>query len=509
MSLPSTKRAGYYTLSAFAVLLLVFFVTLDRVEPGGTRLIKVKGVDTVNYFGISHSLLFDHDFNLNNEFDHIAPDSRIWSATQKTGLPGSVWGPGYSILEIPFLATGTAIDALTGHPADGYSTHAIYFYCLGNIVFTGLGLLALYSLLYRVSESRGLPPDRATRYSLLVTFAIFFGTNVGYYAFPQVAHASTFLFVSLFLALWWKVRSNTDNRSWLLLGFIGGFLSICRWQDIIYLGGPGLYDLLQGTPWKTPRAWLRSRSLYVVAAAVCWIPQVIEFKVIYDKYLTLPQGGGFIVFPPAHILDVLLSSRNGWFLWTPLVVLGLIGLVYAGIRVGREYLPWVVVVTLEIVVIGALATWHGYDSFSSRYLLTNTPVVAVGLLVLLTTLNTPLRRALIAAGVLCCVFTMLFAVQYRLYLIPTNQTLTFSEVFTDKLRPIQVRRRKLAARRAQQLLDQGDAAGAVRVLEEAASTGDDRDVLALMRRAYRAEGNEAMAKVADTRSQEFLDSRLR
>jgi hypothetical protein len=505
-----SRRSGYLILAGFALLLLTSFIVLDAMAPGGRRLAKVKGIDTVNYFGISHSLLFDHDFNLTNEFTHVAPDSRIWSPVQKnTGLPGSVWGYGYSALELPFLATGTLLDAVAGHPADGYSAFAIYLYCLGNVVMTGLGLLALFALLCRVGTERGISEEKVTGYSLLVTFAVFFGTNVGYYAFPQVAHAATFLLASLFLAYWWKVRTSNKARAWLLLGLIGGFLSICRWQDIIFLGGPGLFDLLSGTPWKSPWPWLRSRLFYVAGAGICWIPQVIEWRAIYGKYLTMPQGAGFIVFPPAFIREVLFSSRNGWFLWTPLTLIGVLGLLYGALRFTREFIPWIVVIALEVTVIGSMPTWHGYDSFSSRYLLTNSPLVGLGLFTLVCSLSPLLRRGLVAAIAACCIFTMLFAVQYRLDLIPNNETLTSSELFTDKLRLLQVRRRKHAALTARLLLSRGQASDAVLVLEQATSLGDDRDVLGAMGSAYRAKGDDRLARAADLKVQEFRDSRWR
>ncbi len=505
-----SRRTGYRILIGFAVLLLTVFVVLDAAAPGGRRLAKIEGVDTVNYFGITHSLLFDHDFNLTNEFTHIAPMSRIWSAVQpNTGLPGSVWGYGYSALELPFLASGTLLDAVTGSPADGYSHFAIYAYCLGNIVMTGLGLIALFTFLLRVGTERGLPEERVTGYSLLVTFAVFFGTNVGYYAFPQLSHAATFLFASLFLAYWWKVRTSTKARPWLLLGLLGGFLSICRWQDIIFLGGPGLFDLLSGTPWKSPWPWLRSRLFYVAGAALCWIPQFIEWKVIYGKYLTMPQGGGFIVFPPAFIREVLVSSRNGWFLWTPLALIGVLGLLYGAVRFTREFVPWIVVLALEVIVIGSMPTWHGFDSFSSRYLLTNSPLVGLGLFTLICSSSPWVRRSLIGAFAACCIFTMLFAVQYRLNLIPNNETLTFSEIFTDKLRLPQVRRRKNAAATARWLLSRGQVFDAILLLEQAETLGDDRDVLSVMGIAYRAEGDQSLATVADVKAQEFRDSRWR
>ena len=503
-----SRRSGYRVLVGFSVLLLITFAVLDAIAPGGRRLAKVVGIDTVNYFGISHSLLFDHDFNLTNEFTRIAPLDRLWSGVQpNTGLPGSVWGYGYSALELPFLATGTLLDAVAGHPADGYSPGAIYVYSLGNVVMTGLGLIALFSLLVRVGTERGLPEERATGFSLLATFAVFFGTNVGYYAFPQIAHAATFLFASLFLAYWWKMRTSNKARAWLLLGFIGGFLSICRWQDIIFLGGPGLFDLLSGTPWKSPWPWLRSRLFYVAGAGICWIPQLIEWKAIYGRYFTMPQGAGFLVFPPAFIREVLFSSRNGWFMWTPLALIGVLGLLYGAFRFTREFVPWIVVLSLEVIVIGSMPTWHGFDSFSSRYLLTNSPLVGLGLFTLICSLNPLARRGLVVALAACCIFTTLFAVQYRLNLIPNNETLTFSELFTDKLRLPQVRRRKKAAYTARWLLSQGRALDAVILLEQAEALGDDRDVLSAMGSAYRAEGDQGLAMVADVKVKEFRDSR--
>src|SRR5579862_6659834 len=237
-----SRRTGYLVITGFLIVLLTGFAVLDAMAPGGRRLAKIRGVDTVNYFAISHSLLFDRDFNITNEFTRVPPDDRHWSQVQKTtGLPGSVWGVGYSIVEIPFLAVGTLLDTAVGNPPDGYSACAIYLYCLGNIFMTALGLAALFTLFCRAGESWGIDKDISTTYSLLTVFAIFFGTNVGYYAFSEVAHACTFLFSSLFLAYWWRVRSTTGSGGWLILGLIGGFLSISRWQDLIFVIGPGLF----------------------------------------------------------------------------------------------------------------------------------------------------------------------------------------------------------------------------------------------------------------------------
>ena len=225
MGLRMSPKLGVWIIGVFTVLLLGVFVTLDYMAPAGRRLAKVGGEDPVNYFGIAHSILFDHDFNLNNEYEHMPPSGRAWTQNQpSTGLPGSPWGLGYSFLSMPLLALGTGVDALTGHPADGYSQWAIYFYCVGSLIFTGCGMVALFLLLQSVAAYwRILPEEHQSIYALFITFTVFFGTSIGYYAFSEMAHAATFLFSSLFLLLWWRERESESAKGWLVLGFAGGF----------------------------------------------------------------------------------------------------------------------------------------------------------------------------------------------------------------------------------------------------------------------------------------------
>jgi hypothetical protein len=504
-----SKRVCQIILISFAVLMLAGFALLDAAAPAGRRAAKVGGLDPVNYFGIAHSLLFDHDFNLNNEFTRIKPDGDLWSKTQPvTGLPSSPWGIGYSVLAIPFLAAGVAVDAAAGNPADGYSHFAIYFYCLTNVVMTGLGLLFLFTFLRDVGTEWGIPERRASFTALLLAFATFFGTNTGYYAFSQLSHAAVFLFVSIFLSLWWRIRDFDSPARWFTLGLVGGFLSIIRWQDLLFLGGPVLYDLLEGAPLQRRGAWLRSRALFAAAVVVCWIPQIFEWKVIYGKYLTVPQGPAFLSFPPAYMAEVLFSSRNGFFLWTPLTLIGVAGLVYGLFRRGNVLAPWLVVMALELAAAGSMKTWHGFDSFSSRYMNSTCPLIALGLLAFAAAPGLLPRRILAVTTAACCLFTVLFALEFGLHLTPVSDRLTFRELVTDRFEFPRLRRQKQAAAQARTLLASGNASAAVDLLRGAAREGDAREVLGVLTQALRASGNGAEAEKSARQLQELLDSRL-
>jgi hypothetical protein len=91
-----------------------------------------------------------------------------------------------------------------------------------------------------------------------------------------------------------------------------------------------------------------------------------------------------------HFFDVLFSPQHGLFFWTPLALLGLSGLVWMTVRrAGR--LPdsrWVgglllMMFGLQIYVSGSVESWTVAGSFGQRRFVATTPLLAVGLAVLI------------------------------------------------------------------------------------------------------------------------------
>src|SRR5262249_17642843 len=157
---------------------------------------------------------------------------------------------------------------------------------------------------------------------------------VAYYAFSQMSHAATFFCSSLFLAWWWEIRERTTWRSWALLGLIGGLLSISRWQEMFFVFSPFVFDVTGKDMWRDFGAWLRSRSVYLGVVALCWIPQLMEWKAIYGKWLANPYGS-VLAIPPPWLGQVMFSSQNGWFFWTPLALAGVLGMIVGLVKFGR------------------------------------------------------------------------------------------------------------------------------------------------------------------------------
>jgi hypothetical protein len=404
---------------------------LQRAPVGGRNIVKITGVDAVYYFATAHSLLFDRDYDLTNEFQFLEPHqifrTQVRPASTKPENPFAI---GYPILSTPFLAAGTAVDAFAGRPADGYSQSALFFYFLANIAFVVLGMIFLSRLLQHVGLS--------SLQAIFIAFSLWCGTTLGYYTLSPMSHSATFMMASAFMLVWWRVKDSSIPGAWALLGFCGGFLSICRWQDIFYLGIPVLFELSRSrtlVPW---RRWF----MYGGAAAVCWVPQIAEWKVIYGRFFTIPQGPDFLHFPPHYMHLVLFSTNHGWFIWTPITALGVLGLFYGARKATAFYWPCILVIFLEVAVMGSMPTnWHNSESFGIRSLTSCVPLIGLGVATLMRDLGPRFKAVVVGLVAACAIYTTLFAVQYRLDLVPKIGTLTTSELLGDKLSLKQAYRR--------------------------------------------------------------------
>ena len=107
-------------------------------------------------------------------------------------------------------------------------------------------------------------------------------------------------------------------------------------------------------------------------------------------------------------------------------------------------------------------------------------------------------------------YTGIFAIQYRLDLVPTAVPLNFTEMITDKFRLFQVRERKAALAKARILLTNNkDPIAAIRILESTSSLGEDREVESVLAAAYRAAGQPDRAENVELRRRKFLGASCR
>jgi len=508
------EYARLFTVLGAALLLLL--AVLDVLAPGGRGFLVVTpaNVDSISYFAVSHSLLFDRDLNLTNQFRVLIPETtplnesslRWITRNPATGLPGSPYAIGYSLLAMPWLAAGTAVDGLSGGRGDGYGRWAERFFVTANVFYLTAALILLHRFLLSLGLRWSEKERPAARWAAVAAAALVPATALGYYAFTVMSHTVSFLGVCLFLLTWWTRRDSTEWRSWIWVGAAGGLMLLCRWQDILFLSAPVTYELMRRPFLKMAgeRNWWTSRIAACLAALVMLAPQMIEWKILYGSFVTIPQGPDFLTLPPPRILHVLFSSWNGLFFTTPATLAGAAGILLGLLRDRQALGPLAAAAALQVAVVGCLsAAWSGF-AFAMRMLISAMPVAAAGILFLF--LSYGRRTKVLTAAWICAgsVFTLLSAVQWRYEFVPRRGPLTFREAFSDKLRLTQAYRRQRAVQAVLRDAPKQDPAYTVQKLEEIQSRfGESRVLLRAIVAASERAGLDQNKLAAERRLQEI------
>ncbi len=330
--------------------------------------------DAVGYFAYEHSLVFDHDLNFSDEYaaakaagvtlylDNIDPRTA-------TGLPVNFQPVGSALMAMPFYLVAVAL-----HPS-GVPQWAAPFTTAIAAASLLYGLLAL-ALSYALA-----------RRSLVATLATLTATPLLYYLTAEPGYSHTFsVFASaLFAVVWWR-SPDRSPAGWFLLGLLGGFMGAVRIQD----GALAVIAVLD-----LPRARLRALAM-LPGLLLGFLPQLIAEKVIFGTWT--PGRGQFSILEwfPGHYLQVLFSSHNGLFAWTPIALVAVAGWFLLEDR--RLRAACLLGLAVEVVVAGTQGDWWGGQAFGMRRLLDLTPFFAVGLAAVARRLRPALAWA--AAGAL-------------------------------------------------------------------------------------------------------------
>jgi hypothetical protein len=346
----------------------------------GPRLEPEFRADSVSYFVWLRSAYFDHDLDFANEWAH-------WGLPElprtPTGLRRNVHPVGPALLWSPFyVGADLYVAARRTSPRDGYSLPYRRAAALGTLLAALVGAWLL---------ARMLAPRVGPRTAVLAVTATVLGSPIVYYALvvPTMAHGPTFGAAAAFLWAWDRARRHPSLASWCVLGALLGLATLMRWQAAtlallippLAMGGPG---------------GRRGRPSWVLAGAaaglVVFSPQILAWRALYGRFLTIPQGEGFMDWSSPHLLDVLVSADHGLLAWTPLMLLGLVGLLL-GLREDAPLFGGALAVFLATAwVNGGAYDWAAGDAFGARRFDLVMPLLALGLAVFARSAAAVLRR---------------------------------------------------------------------------------------------------------------------
>jgi hypothetical protein len=180
---------------------------------------------------------------------------------------------------------------------------------------------------------------------------------------------------------------------------------------------------------------LLAHLLFAATILVCLLPTLLTRLVVYGS----PWSTGYISvsdwqWTSPVLLQVLFSSDHGLILWTPLILLSLIGLLLFWRRVPRVGAPVLVAILAFYYFIASYPDWDGISSFGNRFFVSLTVFFVLGRAVFLQQVAGYFRRRSIAmalsAAVLGCfaLWNCGLMFQWGAHFIPARGPVSWSVV---------------------------------------------------------------------------------
>ncbi len=335
----------------WVLAILLFLVTARTGYLANTHHLATMlthGSDPWGYYQFLPGLLGTHEWSM-----------LPWTHHLENGRGLSMFTIGVAVMQLPFFLIAAAWAALGGQAVDGYSHPFAILHFVGAAFYLAGGCLLLF---------HALRPLVGRPIALFTPMLLYGATNLFFYSTwqPGMSHVYAFFLFAGLLYLTLRMLEKPTAGTLFLLIVCGGMVVLIRQLNIIAL----LLPLFLGSarPWEALRirlGWLRAHPFAtaagVLVVALLFVPQFLYWKHITGDWFVFTygkKGEGFQWTDP-HLLDVLISHQNGWFIYTPLMALTMLALVIGAVR-GMPNMRLV-------LIIWALA-WYIYASWWSWWL---------------------------------------------------------------------------------------------------------------------------------------------
>ena len=297
--------------------------------------------------------------------------------TDPEGPRYSRYGPGQSLLLLPFVALGSTLAQFAPEYATGLVMR------LWVMLLPALLTAATAALLAAWIQSLG--------YSVRIALTVGLIYGLGSLALPFSRTLFAEPTVTMLLVLCCYALHRPEQRWWVVAGVAAATAISVKAQTLLALPVVALYALavswqnLSGPTWRV----FIGRTLLGTLGA-------LPIMLLYGLYNTLlfghPLRTGYGGLDPGEHMNIAwqeglygltLSSGKSLFLYAPCLLLGMVGLLMRRRQQGRESLLAVMMLVVHLAFYARIDFWHGDGSWGPRYMLVVVPFLllpAAGLL---------------------------------------------------------------------------------------------------------------------------------
>lgn len=230
---------------------------------------------------------------------------------------------GTALLQTPFFIVSHALSSSLGFQPTGFSKIYSYGLYVAGVFYTLFGLIILFFFLKR---------HFSTLVSIVSVASFFICTNLYYYTIdaPGMSHVYSFFVFSCIVGIS-PLLLNKGKWIHFFTFFICIYLSLLIRPTNIFAGFfPLFYGIFSSKDlWDRMIYFFSKRYQIIISsilALVVFIPQLLYWKDVTGNYFTYPyKGEGFDNLFSPYLLEVWFSTNNGLFIYTPLMLVSLIG----------------------------------------------------------------------------------------------------------------------------------------------------------------------------------------
>ncbi len=247
--------------------------------------------------------------------------SKDFKVRQPNGTYVNKTFPGAALFYLPFFLVAMVLSWLTGLPVDGYSVLFQWSIVAAHLFY----FLAALVILDKFMALRGIAAKNRIASLLMITLT----TNVFFYMVydHSVVHIFGFFGCSLLLFL---TQKGKEQNSWKYVGYVGIVMAVMLLtrptNAMMLFFVPLVYPLRELVPdLKREFRWREFPfHLFAVAAIVLFLAPLL-WKIQTGNWIVYSYGDEKLNLLQPNLMNFLFSYKKGWLLWSPALILMLVG----------------------------------------------------------------------------------------------------------------------------------------------------------------------------------------
>lgn len=370
------KKISFSSLTVLVLLITIIWVNFNICNWKNPN--NVIAYDVKSYYAYLPAAFIYKDLTFSFRQDKPEYSDWFWPFTAPNGGQVIVTSMGMSILYSPFFFIAHGYTLLTSpEKANGFSIPYAFMLVMSTIFYVSVGLIYLRKLLLRFFNDT---------VSAFVIIAVFLGTNLFCYSttYSVMSHAYSFCLITIFLLFTDRWYDDPKVKKSIVLGITGGLISLIRPTNIIVVVLFAFWNRKGYLEIRTRLQLLLKNGLLILliilTAFLIWVPQLIYWKSITGQWLYYSYGSdNKFFFTNPQWINVLFSFRNGWFIYSPIMLVAVTGIIFMIKDCRRLFFPVLIYFILTVYIVSSWWCWWYGGSFGLRAFIDSYAVFALPL----------------------------------------------------------------------------------------------------------------------------------